>query len=268
MDSIYPPAESSAAYSVDLPEFEGPLDLLLSLIEQEELDVTRIALAHVTDQYLAYLDLLKEINPDDLTDFLVVAARLILIKSQVLLPRPPPGILDEAEEDVGDELARQLQVYKRFKELAIQLREIEAKGWRHYLRLAPPLKVEPRLIPGDGNVEELLWAARRAMTVKPPEPDVNEMVSPHVVTIGRQMAHIRDEMLAGKEVSFLELLAHSRSRIEVIVTLLAVLELIKRRVVQVEQTEPFGDILIRKNESAPELSEAQWAELTGLTDVP
>ncbi len=262
------PAEDAPIYTIDLPEFEGPLDLLLSLIEREELDITRISLAYVTDQYLAYLDLLKEINPDELTDFLVVAAKLILIKSEMLLPRPPPSLLaDEEEEDLGDELARQLLTYKKFKEAAGEMREVEVRGERAYVRTAPPMKGEPRLMPGEVSLLDLLEAARQALAIKPPDPGVDEMVSPETISIGQQMAHIRRKLVVEQDVSFLSLLAAGRNRLEIIVTLLAVLELIKRQVIQVEQPQAFGDLLIVKNQLAPELTESEWAELTGLTDV-
>lgn len=261
------PEENLTSYNVDLPDFQGPLDLLLTLIEQEQLDITKISLALVTDQYLAYLDILKEVNPDEITDFLVVAAKLVLIKSEALLPRPPASILEEAEEDLGDELARQLQTYKRFKEIATQLRTWEEAGRHNFIRLAPPLKIEPKLQPGEGNIADLLKAARRALSIKPPEPVVDKVVSRQVVTIGQQMAHIRERLTRGESVSFQRLLEQSRSRIEVIVTLLAVLELIKRHVVRVEQADMFGEIIIHKNRAVAELTEAQWAELTGLTEV-
>jgi segregation and condensation protein A len=261
------PAENLLPYQVELPDFQGPLDLLLHLIEQEQLDITKISLARVTDQYLVYLDVLREIDPNELTDFLVVAAKLVLIKSEALLPRPPASMLDEEEEDVGDELARQLQTYKQFKEIAAQLQQVELKGRRCFIRLAPPLKIEPKLIPGEVNLADLLEAARRAMAIKPPEPVVDEVVSRQVVSIGQQMAMIRQQLVRGKNISFQQLLVQSYSRIEVIVTLLAVLELIKRQVIQVDQSELFGDILIRKNNQVPELTEAEWAELTGLIDV-
>jgi segregation and condensation protein A len=259
--------ESPAIYNVDLPDFQGPLDLLLNLIEQEELDITRISLAYVTDQYLAYLNILREIDPDELTDFLVVAAKLILIKSEALLPRPPASMLDEAEEDVGNELARQLLAYKQYKTIAAQLQAIEATGKRNFVRLAPPLKIEPKLVPGEISLEALLQAARSALAIKPADPMVDEVISRQVVTIGQQMAYIRQELGAQRLVNLQEVLARSHSRIEVIVTLLAVLELIKRHVIQVEQAELFGDIIIRKNERVPELSESEWAELTGLIEV-
>jgi segregation and condensation protein A len=262
-----PLAENILPYHVELPDFQGPLDLLLHLIEQEQLDITKISLALVTDQYLAYLDVLREVDPDELTDFLVVAAKLVLIKSEALLPRPPASMLDEEEEDAGDELARQLQTYKQFKEIAAQLQQIEAKAKRCFIRLAPPLKIEPKLIPGEVSLGDLLEAARRAMAIKPPEPVVDEVVSRQVVTIGQQMALIRQGLARGETINFQKLLAQSFSRIEVIVTLLAVLELIKRSVIRVEQSKLFGDIMIHKNDHVPELTEAEWAELTGLTDV-
>jgi segregation and condensation protein A len=259
--------ETPLTYNVDLPDFQGPLDLLLNLIEQEELDITKISLAYVTDQYLAYLDILREIDPDELADFLVVAAKLVLIKSEALLPRPPASMLDEEEEDVGDELARQLLAYKQYKKIAARLQEAEATGRRNFVRLAPPIKIEPRLVPGEISLEALLQAARNALAIRPPDPVVDEVIAPQIVTIGQQMAHIRQELITNRTVNFQGLLARSRSRIEVIVTLLAVLELIKRQVIWVEQTELFGEILIRRNERAPDLSESEWAELTGLIEV-
>lgn len=266
--------DNSSAYKVELPEFEGPLDLLLALIEREELDITKISLARVTDQYLAYLDILKQVHPDELTDFLVVAAKLILIKSETLLPRPPPGVIENEEEDLGDELARQVLVYKQFKDLANHLRKIEAEGKRNFIRLAPSaLKPDPKsrqareLFLEGVILEDLREAARIALAIKPPNPDVDEVVSPEVVTIGQQMAHIRNEIMARGSVSFQRLLTRNRSRIEVIVTLLAVLELIKRRLIKVEQPGLFGDIVIHKNDAAPALTEAEWEALTTLTEV-
>lgn len=254
-------------YEVDLPAFQGPLDLLLSLIEQEELDITKISLARVTDQYLAHLEILKDTDPNDLTDFLVIAAKLILIKSEVLLPRPPPILIEEDQEDVGDELARQLQLYKKFKEIAVHLKEVEDKHLRSFVRVMPNIKIEPKLNPGDGSLEALLEAARMAMSIKPEDPGVDEVVSPEVVTIGQQMTHILQEISIRKQTTFQQLLSQSRNKIEVIVTLLAILELIKRRIIWVEQPRRFADIVINKRDDIEELSANQWDELAGLTEV-
>ncbi len=260
-------AENQNTYKVDIPDFQGPLDLLLGLIEQEELDITKIALAHVTDQYLARLETLRETDFNDLTDFLVIAAKLILIKSEVLLPRPPPILIEEDHEDVGDELARQLRLYKRFKEIAGQLKEIEETQKRSFVRITPTIKIEPKLVAGEGNIEALLIAARNAMAIKPEDPDVNEVIAPEVVTIGQQMARIRNELNEGQQVTFNSLLQHTQNRIEVIVTLLAILELIKRNVIQVNQPAYFGNIFIEKKISGSELSDSEWDELEELIDV-
>lgn len=267
-EMIAQPTDPSEHYEVQLPEFQGPLDLLLTLIEQQELDITKVALARVTDQYLAYIAVLKEIEPDILTDFLVVAAKLILIKSKALLPQPP-AILDEAEEevDLGDELARQLRAYKRFKEIAAELKTIEEAGLRSFVRIAPPPKIETRLEEGAGSLAELVEAARRALSVKPPEPGIDEVVAPILITIGDQMGLIRRRLQGQSAISFEGLLRNARDRVEVIATLLAVLELVKRRVIDVAQPQRYGDIILRKKEDAPELTEADWSELTGLTDV-
>ncbi len=272
MSANHPPeleiiAEDNGGYHVDLPAFQGPLDLLLGLIEEEELDITKISLARVTDQYLSRLELLKQTDPDDLTDFLVIAAKLIFIKSEVLLPRPPAILADADEEDLGDELARQLILYKHFKEIATQLRDIESQNRRSFVRVVPKIKIEPKLIPGDGSLLALLNAARDALSIKPEDPDVNTVVSPEVVTIGQQMGHIWREVSSRQQISFNLLLHHSRSRIEVIVTLLAVLELIKRRIVEVSQPAHFQDIVISKKEKAAPLDDADWQEILDMTGL-
>lgn len=238
-------------YQVQLPIFEGPLDLLLHLIEREELDITKVALAQVTDQYLAYLAILKEIEVELLTDFLVVAAKLLFIKSQALLPKPPPSLADEGEEDVGDQLARQLRAYKQFKLVAQTLRLREEEGLRSFIRLAPPPKLEPRLSLGEVSLDDLVAAVRQALVVRPPDPVVDEVVSPVNVTIGQQMALIRDELTRRSQVSFQYLLHRAASRVEIIVTFLAVLELIKQYAIEVRQDSLFGEIVICSSTHSP-----------------
>jgi chromatin segregation and condensation protein Rec8/ScpA/Scc1 (kleisin family) len=129
-------------YSVQTPLFEGPLDLLLQLIIRAELDITSLALAQVTEQYLEHIRTL-EVSADEISGFLVVAAKLLQIKSEALLPRPP--VREPGEEDPGRALADQLMTYRRYKEIAVWLQAREAAGLHTYLRLAPPPKVEGRL---------------------------------------------------------------------------------------------------------------------------
>jgi segregation and condensation protein A len=229
-------------YQVKLEVFEGPLDLLLQLIEKRELDITKVSLAEVTDQYLGYISLLHELEAAALADFLVIAAKLLLIKSQMLLPQPPP--LEEEEEDIGDELVRQLIEYKRFKEAAQELRQREEMGLRAYVRVALPPRLEPTLDLEGITLDDLLEAVQQAMAVTPVAPSVSNMVTPITVTIADKISQIEAALHRRSRVSFNRLLARAVSRVEVIVAFLAVLELIKRQRVDVQQERAFGEIII------------------------
>ncbi len=231
-------------YQVKLPVFEGPLDLLLHLIEREELDITKVSLAQVTDQYLEYISLLEELNAEVLADFLVIAAKLLLIKSEMLLPRPPRVLEEEEEEDVGEELARQLIEYKKFKAAAEALKQREEMGFRTYVRLAPPPKLERPVQLGDVSLADLVEAVRRALNVHPPAPSVSEVVSPITITVAEKMAFIEEKLNKLGRVSFSHLLDQAASRLEIIITFLALLELIKLKGVEVQQERPFGEIII------------------------
>src|SRR5262245_1181711 len=145
---------NETTYTIRLPDFEGPLDLLLHLIEREELDVTRLSLAQVTDQYMQYLASMQRADAEQISEFLVVAAKLLLIKSRLLLPQEPiPG--DEVVEDVGDELTRQLLEYRRYKQVALQMKQWESTGLHAYPRIAPRPKVEPKLDLSTVTLEDL-----------------------------------------------------------------------------------------------------------------
>jgi segregation and condensation protein A len=232
-------------YQVTLPVFEGPLDLLLHLIEREELDITQVSLARVTNQYLDYLAQIGERDPDNLADFLVVAAKLLLIKSRVLLPRPPASAsLQEEEEDMGQDLVRQLIEYKKFKEVAGWLRAIEEQGTQSYVRIAGTPALEQSVDLGDVTLEDLLFAARQALAIRPPTPLVDSQVPPITMTIAQQMELIERETARGGPVSFRRLLARAQDRVEVIVTLLAILEMVKQLRVTMRQDRRFGDIWI------------------------
>lgn len=247
-----PQGKDVQGYQVQLPMFAGPLDLLLHLIEREELDITGVALAQVTDQYLTYIAILKEIEAEFLTDFLVVAAKLLYIKSQALLPKPPPSLAEEDEEDIGDQLAHQLRVYKQFKLVAETLRQREVDGFRSFVRTALPPKLEPKLSLGEVTLDDLLAAVREALAVRPADPDVSEVVAPVTVTIGDQMRLIRDRLTPHTPISFRGLLNRAATRMEVIVTFLAVLELIKQYEIDVRQDAVFGEIVIFQKEIIPE----------------
>ncbi len=241
----------TSGYQVSLPVFEGPLDLLLHLIERRELDITDVSLAQVTNQYLEHLAQVSERRPDNLADFLVVAAKLLLIKSRVLLPQPPAP--PSPEEEAGDDLVRQLIEYKRFKEAAGWLKELESQGLRSFVRLAAPPRLEPVVDLGEVSLADLLVAVREVLAVKPPAPSVDNAVAPIPITIADQMDLIERRTARGRRVSFRGLLEGVRSRVEVIVTLLALLEMVKQLRVRMEQDRLFGDILIAaRDEPEPE----------------
>jgi len=240
----------SEHYQVRLPVFEGPLDLLLHLIEREELDVTTVALAQVTDQYLAYLAELERRQVKELADFLVVAAKLVFIKSLALLSRPSELT---PEVEVGDELVYQLQVYKRFKEIARLLHEREKQGLRGYVRIAPLPRLEPQLDLGGVTLHDLMTIVQEALD-EVPAPPVGEVVAPVTVTIVEQIARIEDQLARRRQIHFREVLSGATTRVAVIVTLLALLELIKQDRVQVWQEQLFGEIIIQRQvpaETAP-----------------
>lgn len=235
-------------YQVALPVFEGPLDLLLHLIEREELDITQVSLAQVTNQYLDYLAQLSERDPDNLADFLVVAAKLLLIKSRILLPQAPSPSTSE-EDDVGEDLIRQLMEYRRFKEAARWLRQMDEQGLHSYVRLAAPPSLARTLDLEDVTLDDLLVAVREVLAIKPPAPSVNDTVAPVVITIADQMALIERETGQDRRVSFRRLLQRAANRLEVIVTLLALLEMVKQLRVSMSQDRQFGDIQIVRKES-------------------
>lgn len=246
-------------YQVKLPVFEGPLDLLLYLIEREELDITAVSLAAVTEQYLAYMNLLENLVVDQIADFLVIAAKLIFIKSQALLPRPPEM---QVEEDVGDDLVRQLLAYKQFKEVAKGLGQREEEGLRSFIRLAPPPKIESANVDLTGiTVEDLLAAVRRALAVAEPAPPVGDVVKPFTITIRDQIALIERTLVTQPRISFTQLLRQAHSRVEIIVTFLAVLELYKRQRIEVVQEQMFGEIVIQPGPDHTPLVIADDAEL-------
>jgi len=251
---------SPPEYSVRLDAFEGPLDLLLRLIEKAELDITTISLALVTDQYLAYIRHLDEVHPDLLADFLVVAAKLILIKSRALLPRPP--VAQPEEEDEGEDLVRRLEEYRRFKIAAQMLREREEQGLRSFVRAAPPVVKRPGLTPGEVSLQDLVAAMQRVLATTPAVP-VSTVVSPVIISIADRIRTIEHAIAGGHRVHLSGLLMRSSSRLEIIVTFLAVLELIKRGRITAIQNGLFDEIYLL--EAPPLRAEAAPAHVASVT---
>lgn len=250
-----PPAEVQP-YLVKLEVFEGPLDLLLHLIEKQELDITKVSLAAVTDQYLEYIQHFERISAENLADFLVVAAKLLLIKSRALLPAPPAAEREE-EVDLGEELARQLREYKKFKQVAQRLRERHERGLQAYVRIASLPNVERELDLTDVSLDDLLAAVQEALALRPPPEPVNGIVAPIVMSVSDKIQEIGALLSVHRSFSFNRLLHSAASRAEVIVTFLALLELIKGRSARVQQAQLFGEILVFAVEESPQAPVAQ-----------
>ena len=232
--------ERSGDFQLRLPVFEGPLDLLLYLIERDELDITAVSLVQVTNQYLSYLRSGEQIDATALAEFIVVGARLLYLKSRALLPRPP---VDEEleEEDLGEDLVRRLREYQRFKEAAGHLRAIEEQGLRAYPRIAPVANV-PLPTGLDGVTLDLLSSIFQEVLERQPEEEPEGVIERQEVTVEQKVAELSERLKRRSRLSFRAFISACRSRIEVIVAFMAVLELVKGLQVRAEQDALFGDI--------------------------
>jgi Uncharacterized conserved protein len=236
------------SYTIQLPVFEGPLDLLLRLIERAELEITSIAVAQVADQYLAHVRQMEAPEPRALSEFLVLAARLILIKSRALLPKAPSvtQAADPSPDMLAEELAEQLRVYQRLKQAAELFRAWESEGRRVFSRSAPPpelpsLEVEPIRL----SLRDMLRAIERRMRLLNASEFQNEtLVLEPRLSVREAAERIRSRLERQQWFTFTDLLSLNCTRQEVIVYLWAILELLKRQVVQVEQTTLFGEVSV------------------------
>ncbi len=228
---------------VKVEQFEGPLDLLLQLIEEQQLDITAMSLANVTEQFLDYVKNLQEKNPMGLADFLVIAAKLLVIKSKALLPNLELGI---DEEESAFDLTQQLLVYKKFKEAGKYLKRMDLsrnQSWSHEVDFENRITFLPD---PDVTVTTLNQALSKLATELKEIVRLPQQVLAEVVSITDKIEHIQ-KLIAGKiETSLSSLLKEAKSKTEVVVTFLALLELTKQRILTVEQSKLFEDIMIRK----------------------
>lgn len=226
-------------YKVKLEKFEGPLELLLELIEKEKLNITELSLAAVADQYLEYIRLNENIHLENLADFLGVASKLILIKSRSLLPMIKMS--QEEEEEILD-LSRQLEEYKKFKEAAVKLGELANKRQVIYCRESYA-GIDSIFYPPEGiNAYDLKKYFVFVLDEIPVVEVLQEEVVNEVVTLEERINELEKSLRLRMKSSFSELVAGSTEKIEVIVSFLAMLEMVKQRIIEVEQSELFEDI--------------------------
>lgn len=231
-----------------LAQFEGPLELLLSLIEERKLDITKVSLAEVADQYLARLESDRaSISLENLASFLVIAARLILIKSKMLLP-----VLEftDEEEDAIEDLELQLLRYKRYKEASGKIGALLVRGSRSFPR-EKFVGAKHVYVPPKGLIPETLRVHFSSVLGEIPdrEPMIEEVIE-SVVSLEERITALQESLRERAECTFRELSVSAENQMDLIVSFLAVLELVKQRHVSAEQGDVFGEIRIsisRKN---------------------
>jgi len=243
------------AYSVSTPVFEGPLDLLLQLIERAQLDITKLALAQVTDQYLQHLRLITERSAEEVSAFLVIASKLLQIKSEALLPRPIERVV--GEEDPGEALAMQLIHYRKVRSIAEKLGEREASHYRTYIRLTPPPKMTSVVDLSGLGIRDLFEAAKEALANVEHRLELNTVIAAPKITIREKIGLIASLLKRSPRTTFRSFVKDAKSRLEVVVTFLAVLELIKRFVIDAYQESMFGEIEVYPTDSWENLDDLE-----------
>jgi len=236
-------------YKLKLDIFEGPLDLLLFLIKKNDLDITDIPITSITEQYMQYIDMMKMLDLDMVGDFLVMAATLMQIKSKMLLP-PDPTEEEEEEEDPRDELVRRLQEYKKFKEIADALKEKELRRKDFFARTVDEdtkkqLKEEAKEVFFEASLFDLITALSEALN-KVPEEVIHEIITEEY-TVEQKIHDILHCVIGQSTTSLRSLFEKAKSKIEMVVTFLAILELIRLKEIKAIQKRTFDDIEISRN---------------------
>jgi segregation and condensation protein A len=236
-------------YKVKLDIFEGPLDLLLYLIKKDEIDIYDIPIERITAQYLEFLDAFKTLDLEIAGDFIVMAANLIYIKSRSLLPKDQQPPEEGAEEDDPRwELVRQLIEYKKFKDAAahLQQREIDREGL--FSRIAEKPEVVSERPLGEVSIFDLINAFNTALKRLNKPEDLREIFEENF-TVSDKIELIMKLTSSGVPLKFSELFATAASRAEIVVTFLALLELVRLKQLRTRQSEAFGEIELVRAEN-------------------
>jgi len=226
----------------ELEKFSGPLDLLLQLIEQEELDVSQVSLAKVTDQYLAYLDASADLPANELADFLVVATKLLVIKSKILLPQ-----MADDEEDSAEQLEAQLRMYKEYLEASKNIEALITGTKRTFAKERLPIDFRPKFSPPMNlGVNDLNLIFEEIIKRLDYISSLPEKIMERVVSLKEMVGNIRQKLGDVKKIGFKQLLNEANSKSEVVVCFMALLELIKSGEAVVNQKGIFDEIEIEK----------------------
>lgn len=235
-------------YCVKLDLFEGPLDLLLHLVQKSKIEIADISMATITEQYLDYLDRMRDFDVEIASEFLVMASTLLLIKSRALLPGPDD--LGEDDEDPEQELRKRLEEYKKYKEISQKLREREERYSNIYHKLPEELIDEnekKNKILVDGNPHDLIKVLIRLLKNER-STIFRERVYPirrQAVTIQQRIRELRKLFSITSECRFTELFRDKYDRSNIIITFLALLEMLKDNQISIYQNKQFGEIIIK-----------------------
>jgi segregation and condensation protein A len=226
-------------YQVKTEKFEGPLDLLLQLIEREEMDISEISLAKITDEYIRHLEGMDNLDPTEMADFLVVAAKLLWIKSKAILPS-----LQEPDEE-GNDLANQLRLYKEFRDVSLLVHKMILKRRFTFVRERPLVAGEVFFNPPAWLTKEKLnQVLREILADLEPIVRLPRGIVKGAISIQEKIQEIRNMIAKNTELSFQSMIGKAKNKVEVIVNFLAVLELLKQKTVSATQNKLFGDINI------------------------
>jgi len=237
------------SYKLKLDLYEGPLDLLLYLVKKNDIDIGDIPIVEITEQYLEYIEMMKMLDLDIVGDFLVMAATLMQIKSKMLLP-PDPQETEEEDIDPRDELARRLLEYKKFKEIADSLQDKELARKDFVSRVVDveekkQLKEDAKEIYVEANLFDLINALSQALNNVP--KDIVHKIDKEEFTVDQKIHDILHLLFDETTILLSALFQRSRSKMEIVVTFLAVLELIRLKEIKVMQKKVFGDIEVIRN---------------------
>lgn len=237
---------------VKLPQYEGPLDLLLDLIQKNEMDICNIEIAEITRQYLEYLNQMKELNLEIVGDFLVMAATLLYIKSKMLLP-PDEEEAEEEGPDPRSVLIEKLLEYQTFKRAAQELGVLESERGKVFTRQISDYYLQ-ELDPEESGIDtfsadlyDLLHAFHQVLSKA--SKDLSHEVFEQAITIEEKMAQIKQRLESEGKFTFASLFAQPWTRNELIATFLAMLEIIRMKLARVFQDKMFGEIMIERIET-------------------
>ena len=229
-------------YPIATDLYSGPLDLLLDLIQKAELDISKLALAEVTDQFLAYVREHEEADPEYISEFVVIASKLVQIKSEAILPHPP--IHPPEEEDPGEELARQLLIYREIKNTTRWMQTRIDSNLRTHLHVPQQYPVNVQFDLSSIEITDLILALENLAKEDQNQAEFDEVTIPKL-TLRKKVTDIVQFLRSKPNANFSDLLGELPSRIDTIIVFLAILELVKQHYIEIRQDSLFSEIQIK-----------------------